>query len=220
MHISYDLYVITDEKLSHNRSHTEIARAAILGGADVIQLRDKECRCSDLIASAYAIRDITKKENRLFIINDRLDVALITGADGVHLGQDDIPIRLARKFSPKGFIIGISVGSVEEAVLAEMEGADYVALSPVFSTTSKEDAGFGHGLDMLMAIRSSIKIPLLAIGGIGPGNVTEVILAGADGVAVISAVVSSPDMSEAARELKSSITVARQMKLKRNLERI
>lgn len=220
MHMAYDLYVITDEKLSRNRSHIEIARAAISGGADVIQLRDKECRCSDLIVSACAIRDITNRMNTLFIVNDRLDVALISRADGVHLGQDDIPIRLARGISPKGFIIGISVGSVEEAIRAEMEGADYIALSPIFSTSSKEDAGSGHGLDMLMAIRSSVSIPLLAIGGIGPGNVTEVILAGADGVAVISAVVSSPDISEAARKLKSSITAAKHMKIKTDMERI
>lgn len=211
----YDLYVITDEKLSQGRLHYEIAEQAILGGVDVIQLRDKECSCADLIASASAIRNLTKKNNTLFIVNDRLDVALITGADGVHLGQDDISLEQARRITPKEFIIGISVGSIEEAVRAEMDGADYIALSPTFTTPSKENAGPGHGLCMLTAIRSQISIPLLAIGGITCSNVTEVILAGADGVAVISAVVSSRDIKSAVREMKIAITAAKVMYTKK-----
>ena len=117
------------------------------------------------------------------------------GADGVHLGQNDIRVGVARQIAPPGFIIGVSVGTVDEAVRAEEEGADYLAISPVFSTASKNDAGHGRGLDVVREIRRSVSVPVIAIGGINPGNVREVIAAGADGVAVISAVVGSKNIT-------------------------
>jgi thiamine-phosphate pyrophosphorylase len=186
-------------------SHAEIAQRVIAGGADVIQLRDKVCSCRELIRIGRTLREITKKSGTLFIINDRLDVALACGADGVHLGQDDICAVVARQLAPPGFIIGISVGTVEEAVRAEQDGADYIALSPVFPTASKNNAGPGHGLDVLQKIRQKVSLPVIAIGGINQDNVREVIVAGADGVAVISGVVGSPDITCAARELKNLI---------------
>jgi thiamine-phosphate pyrophosphorylase len=203
--MKYDLYVITDEAIAGGLSHAEIAQRAIAGGADVIQLRDKVCGCRELIRIGRRLREITKKTGTLFIINDRLDVALACGADGVHLGQDDICAVAARQLAPPGFIIGISVGTVDEAVRAEQDGADYIALSPVFSTSSKYNAGPGHGLDVLRQIRRNVSLPVIAIGGINRDNVREVIAAGADGVAVISGVVGSPDITIAARELKNSI---------------
>jgi thiamine-phosphate pyrophosphorylase len=154
----------------------------------------------------------------LFIVNDRLDVALACGADGVHLGQDDIRASVARQLAPPLFIIGVSVGTVDEAVRAERDGADYIAVSPVFPTASKDDAGPGHGLDALRKIRNTVTIPVIAIGGISRENAQDVIAAGADGVAVISAVVGSPDITRAARELKAIVRKAKRIFNENNRE--
>jgi thiamine-phosphate pyrophosphorylase len=203
--MNLDLYVITDETIAGGRSHAEIAQRAVAGGADVIQLRDKGLSCVGLAAAGREVAAITKRSDAVFIINDRLDVAIACGADGVHLGQDDMPVGTARQLAPPGFVIGASVGTVKEAVDAEREGADYLALSPTFSTASKDDAGPGHGLDRLREIRRAVSVPVIAIGGINRQNVRDVIAAGADGVAVISAVVASPDITAAARELKGLV---------------
>ena len=208
--MKYDLYVITDEAIAGGLTHAEIARRAIAGGADVIQLRDKACGCRELCRIGRALRTITMKTGTLFIVNDRLDVALACGADGVHLGQDDIRVDVARQIAQLGFIIGVSVGSVDEAVRAEEQGADYIALSPVFSTASKNDAGPGRGLDVVREIRRSVSVPVIAIGGINLDNVREVIAAGADGVAVISVVVGSRDIIATARELSKRISESKE----------
>jgi thiamine-phosphate pyrophosphorylase len=208
--MKYDLYVITDEAIAGGLTHEEIARRAIAGGADVIQLRDKMCGCRELIRIGRAFRAITMKTGTLFMVNDRIDVALACGADGVHLGQDDIRVEVARQIAPPGFIIGVSVGTVDEAVRAEEEGADYIAISPVFSTASKDDAGPGRGLDVVREIRRSVSVPVIAIGGINLDNVREVIRAGADGVAVISVVVGSKNIMKAARELKKRISESKE----------
>lgn len=208
--MKYDLYVITDEAIAGGLTHAEIARRAIAGGADVIQLRDKACGCRELYRIGRALRTITMKTGTLFIVNDRLDVALACGADGVHLGQDDIRVGVARQIAPPGFIIGVSVGTVDEAVIAEQEGADYLALSPVFSTASKNNAGTGRGLGVLQEIRRNVSVPVIAIGGINRDNVRDVIAAGADGVAVISVVVGSPDITAAVRELRKLVTDSRE----------
>lgn len=204
--MAYDLYVITDRVIGHGRSHALIARLAVAGGADTIQLRDKTMSCSEILTEALTIREITRQTGRLFIVNDRIDIALAAGADGVHLGQDDLPVRAARKIVPGDFILGVSVRSVADALSAESAGADYVALSPVFSTTSKDDAGPGHGLSLLREICSTVSVPVIAIGGIGLHNVGSTIRAGAAGAAVISSVVGADDIEGAARRMKSSIT--------------
>jgi thiamine-phosphate pyrophosphorylase len=203
--MNFDLYVITDETIAGGRSPAEIARQAVLGGADIIQLRDKCRSCAELIPVGREITAVTRKAGAVFIVNDRLDVAVACGADGVHLGQDDLRVDTARQLAPPGFIIGVSVGTVEEAREAEREGADYLALSPTFSTASKYNAGPGHGLDRLREIRRAVSLPLVAIGGINRQNAGDVIAAGADGIAVISAVVGSPDITAAARELKDLV---------------
>jgi thiamine-phosphate pyrophosphorylase len=203
--MNYDLYVITDEIVGLGRTHAEIAERAIAGGADVIQLRDKSCSSRDLIRIGRALRAITRRCSTLFIVNDRLDIALACGADGVHLGQGDMRCDVARQIAPPDFLIGVSVSNVDEACQAEREGADYVALSPTFSTGSKPDAGPGHGLDMLRKIRQNVSVPIIAIGGIAHHNAGEVIAAGADGIAVISAVVGATDITAAARDLKNLI---------------
>ena len=204
----YSLYVITDPALSLGRLHADVAALAVAGGADVIQLRDKFATGRDLLAAAEAIRTITASAGALFIVNDRLDIALASGADGVHLGQDDLPVQAARKIAPD-LIIGVSVGSVGEGVRAVADGADYVALSPLFSTPSKVDAGRGCGLDLLTTLCGELTVPVLAIGGINPSNVQQVIRAGAAGVAVISAVVSQPEIPLAVSGLKSLILEAK-----------
>jgi len=205
--MNYDLYVITDENIGSGRTHADIAEQAIAGGADAIQMRDKSCSSSELIRIGRVVREITRRSATLFIVNDHVDVALACGADGVHLGQGDMRTNVARQLTPPGFIIGVSVSTVEEACRAEQEGADYVALSPTFSTGSKPDAGPGHGLLVLREIRKKVSVPVIAIGGIHRGNVGEVIAAGADGIAVISAVVGAADITAAARELKNLINL-------------
>lgn len=207
--MAYDLYVITDVQIGRGRSHTILAEMALQGGADIIQLRDKRMDPASLYRTAQEIFALTRAAGACFIMNDRLDIALATGADGVHLGQQDMPISEARRIVPRDFIIGCSVGSVEEAIQAEISGADYLALSPVFATTSKDDAGEGHGLSTLGAIRAATRLPLVAIGGITWENIGSVITSGADGAAVISAVVGEEDVASAAAELKRQITAAK-----------
>lgn len=208
--MNIELYVITDETIAGGRSHAEIAEQALRGGADVIQLRDKGRSCAGLAAVGREIAAIIRKAGAVFIVNDRLDVAIACGADGVHLGRHDMRVSTARQLGPPGFIIGVSVGTVEEAMDAEREGADYLALSPIFPTASKEDAGPGVGLERLREICHAVAIPVIAIGGINRRNVRDVIGAGAAGIAVISAVVASPDITAAARDLKDLVRESRQ----------
>lgn len=207
----YSLYVVTDEKLSCGLTHAEIARRAVAGGANVIQLRDKEKSSRELYEIACEIREICR-DRSLFFVNDRLDIALAAKADGVHLGQDDLPIEAARQIVPENFLIGISVGNVDEARAAETAGADYVAVSPVFATASKTDAGVGHGVKAIRDIRAAVKCPVIGIGGINADNAAELIDAGLDGVAVISAVVSATDVTAAAENLSAIVRNAKEMR--------
>jgi thiamine-phosphate pyrophosphorylase len=203
--MNLDLYIITDEKIGRGRTHAKIAERAIAGGADAIQLRDKSRGSGELVRVGKILREITRRSSTLFIVNDRLDVALACGADGVHLGQGDLRTDVARQIAPPGFIIGVSISTPDEALQAEREGADYVALSPTFSTGSKADAGPGHGLDMLREIRKNVTIPVIAIGGITRENIRDAFAAGADGAAIISAVVGAADITAAARDLKALV---------------
>lgn len=210
--MTYELYVITDSQISGGREHADIATAAVRGGADVIQFRDKVMPARRFYEEAEKIREITRNAGILFIVNDRLDVALATEADGVHLGQGDLPLSAARRISPEGFIIGVSVGSVDQAVAAEEGGAGYIAVSPVFGTPSKPDAGPGLGIALVSEIAGRVSIPVVAIGGITAANVCRVIAAGADGVAVISAVVGDPDISAAARRMRTLVTRCKELR--------
>lgn len=209
MTLDLSLYVVTDVKVSRGLGHVESARRALKGGADVIQLRDKHLPSRELYDLAVEMTQLAHGYGALLIVNDRLDIAIASGADGAHLGQDDVPVKEARKLAPQNFIIGASVGNIDEALAAERDGADYVALSPIFSTPSKSDAGPGHGLGVLADIRRSVRVPVIAIGGITPANAASVIKAGADGVAVISAVIGQTDVERAARELKNIVLAAK-----------
>jgi thiamine-phosphate diphosphorylase len=205
----YDLYVITDPVLSRGRSHVEMARAALEGGADAVQLRDKSTSAYNLCLSAAEIQPIARKFGAAFLVNDRVDVALLSGADGAHVGPDDLPAREARKLLPRPGILGVSVGDRTEARRAERAGADYLGVGPVFATSTKPDAGEPLGVDRLAAIVGAVSIPVVAIGGINLENLSLVIGAGAAGAAVVSAVATADDMAAAARALKRCIVESR-----------
>ncbi len=209
-----ELYVVTDTVIGRGRSHAEMAALAVAGGAGIIQLRDKLLSSAGLLREAVAVREALGTSGALFVVNDSLGVAIVSGADGVHLGQSDGSITEARAVAGAagrgGFLIGVSVGSVEEAIRAVREGADYVALSPLFSTTSKGDAGAACGLLLLKEIREALPfVPLVAIGGINPGNVQDVFRAGADSASVVSAVVGQDDVAGAARGMVALIEQVR-----------
>ena len=197
------LYVITDEKASRGRSHLQVAEAAILGGADVLQLRDKEASSGRLYRVAMQLRKLTRDANIPFIVNDRLDIALAAGADGVHVGQTDLPASVVREIMGPDRILGVSVDTVEEALLAEKDGADYLGVGPVFEARgTKPDAGEPLGLDRIARIRRHCRLPIVAIGGIDLENAGKVRDAGADAAAVISAIGTADDIARAVRRLK------------------
>lgn len=194
------IYVITDEHVRPGRTHLEIAHAALIGGASVVQLRDKVSEDVRLVEIGRRIVDLARRYNAIFIVNDRVSVALTCGAHGVHVGQEDMSPSEVRRLMPEA-IIGVSASTVEEAMRAEQEGADYVAVGPIFPTETKQDAGQPVGLERIAEVRSSCRIPIVAIGGISLKNLREVVQAGADAIAVISAVVCAGDMIAATRAL-------------------
>src|SRR5512141_1071357 len=197
------LYVITDPKASRGRSELQVAEEAIAGGADVLQLRDKEASSGRLYEVALQLRKLTREAGIPFIVNDRLDIALAADADGVHVGQADLPAFVVRKIMGPARILGVSVETVEEAVLAERDGADYLGVGPVFEARgTKPDAGLPLGVDRIARIRRRCGLPIVAIGGINAENARTVREAGAVAAAVISAVVSADDITHAARRLK------------------
>ncbi|MFH0765780.1 MAG: thiamine phosphate synthase [Calditrichota bacterium] len=205
--VAWRLFVLTDEVLSGGRSHVEVAQAALAGGAKVIQLRDKQASSRKLLDCALKIRELTTATQAVFIVNDRLDIALASEADGLHVGQDDLPAQVARKLLGSKKILGVSARSVKEAIQAECDGADYIGLGPVFEARgTKVNAGEPLGLELIRAVRRIVKIPIIAIGGINRDNAAEVIQAGATGVAVISAVVGAADIKAATAEIKRIIT--------------
>ncbi len=201
------LYVIIDTKtLIKGRSHIDVASQAIQGGAKTIQLRDKLQSKKELLPIAQQLRNLCAGHDVLFIVNDYLDLALATDADGLHLGQSDLQTAVARKLLPTDKILGCSTTTVNQAINAESEGADYIAVGSIYPTTSKETVEV-VGLDRLRQIRQAVTLPLVAIGGITKDNIAEVMAAGADSVAVISAVVQAEDIEKAAREIAETLEV-------------
>jgi thiamine-phosphate pyrophosphorylase len=195
-------HVLTDTYLQCRYSHVELAELAISGGADTIQFRQKGGTTKEMIGAAEQMQALCKKAGISFIVNDRVDVAIACRADGVHLGQDDFPIPLARKLLGGEAIIGGSAGNLEEARACLEEGADYVGFGPVYPTSSKDDAGPASGLALLSQAVIAIPLPVIAIGGIGRSNVRAVLQTGAHGIAVISDVCCQQDPGEAARTLR------------------
>ncbi len=198
-HIS-GLYVIINTQALKGRSHVEAARQVISGGAKTIQLRDKLHSKKELLPIAQQLKELCAEHNVLFIVNDCLDIALATEADGLHLGQDDLPALAARKLLPMDKILGCSTNTVDQAIAAQSEGADYIAVGSIYPTLSKETVKV-VGLDRLRQVRQAVTSPLVAIGGITRDNAAEVMAAGADAVAVISAILQADDVEEATRQI-------------------
>lgn len=188
-------YFVTDSSLSRRGNISDV-RKAVSAGACAVQYRDKSEAASSLYKQALALRKICKGVP--FIINDRVDLCLAVAADGVHLGQDDMPCKMARRILGKNKIIGVTVHNIEQAIEAKRSGADYLAVSPVFQTMTKKDAGRPVGLSLIKKIKRKLRIPVVAIGGINLKNADSVIRAGADAICAISAVVTGFD---AAREI-------------------
>lgn len=186
------IYVILDS--------SKLGNEVLDGGCRLLQLRNKTAPTLWLYEEARRLREMTKRYNAIFIVNDRVDIALAVDADGVHLGKDDLPIGIARKLL-KNKIIGFSADTIGEALQAEKEGADYISLGPIFPTQTKPDAGPVIGLETLAKLKPMLKVPLVAIGGINKYNLIEVVKSGADAVAVVSAVSSSPLPRQAVEEL-------------------
>ncbi|MBN2409437.1 MAG: thiamine phosphate synthase [Candidatus Aminicenantes bacterium] len=203
--IDWRLCFIADSEAAGGREILPLIVDAVEGGATLVQLRGKKWTSRKFLELGVQAVRFLRAEKIPLIINDRLDIALACEADGVHLGQDDLPIHYARKLLGKNRMIGISTSTLEEAEEAEKAGADYVGAGPVFGTLSKRDIGPLLGLEGLRAIREKVKIPILAIGGLTAGNVGEVISAGADGVAVISAIAAAANPKKAAAEIIESI---------------
>jgi thiamine-phosphate pyrophosphorylase len=209
MRFDLSLYVITDRALARGRPLEEIVAAAIRGGATMIQLREKERPVREIVDTGRRLLEITRPAGVPLIVNDRVDVAMAIDADGVHVGQDDLPVADARRLVGPDKIVGASAGTVQEAVQAEADGADYVGVGSIFATATKPDAGPAIGPEAISEIRTVVRIPIVAIGGITPANAAEAIHAGAHGVAVLSAVVGADDVREAARRLAEVVRAAR-----------
>ena len=196
------LYVITESAISKGRGNEEIVREAIKGGAEIIQLREKDWGKDRIKEEAVKLLKICRENNVLFIVNDYVDVAMEIGADGVHLGQSDMSIEEARKICGDKLIIGLSTHSVEQAVDADQEDIDYITIGPIFKTRVKD---YEVGVEIIKPVLDNVLKPVIAIGGINKENIDEVLEQGAESVAVISAVVSADDVKKAASELVKKI---------------
>jgi len=203
----WQTYLVTQQTLSADRSTVEIVEQAIDGGVDAVQLREKEMPAKDRYELGQTLRELTAAADVDLIVNDRIDLARAIDADGVHLGQSDLPISVAREQLGDEAIVGVSVSTVSEARLAAITGADYLGVGAIYGTTSKPEAPTaedGLGLEALADIVQTVKIPVVAIGGITPENAAEPIAAGASSVAAISAITAADDPAAAVRALRES----------------
>ena len=198
------LYFLTDSNLS-KQGIVEDVKQVLSAGCKIVQYRDKEKSSKELVLEASKLAKLCKEQNALFLVNDRLDIAQAVNADGVHLGQNDMPLTVARKILGSEKVIGITAHNLEETLQAEKDGADYVCVSPIFHTDTKKDAGEPAGIGLVKEVKQKVKIPVAAIGGINLENVKQVIGAGADAVCVISAIVCSENVEKAAKEIIEEI---------------
>jgi thiamine-phosphate pyrophosphorylase len=193
----FNLYLITNRKLFSTQCSLYLAlEDALKAGVKALQLREKDLPTREFLEMALWMRDLTKEHGAKLFINDRADVALAVQADGVHLGQSSIPVHAVRKIAENNLLIGVSTHSIEEAVRAAKEGADFITLGPVYETLSKPGYGYPIGVGIIRELKIRISIPVLAIGGIKPDRVKEVREAGADGIALISAILTSKNIHE------------------------
>jgi thiamine-phosphate pyrophosphorylase len=196
--VDFKLYLITDRKQA-KMPLPEAVRLALQGGVPAVQLREKDLPVRELLALAQELRELTRKFGAKLFVNDRVDVAVAVGADGVHLGHQSMPVDAARRIVGSGMLVGASTHSVKEAKEAELKGADFITYGPIFETPSKAQYGEPVGIEALINANNSISIPIIALGGIKSGNIDQVIAAGAYGVAMISSILAADDITAAAR---------------------
>lgn len=196
------LYLVTDKEILEGRDFYKEIEQALKGGVKTVQLREKDTLGKEFLEKALKLRELTKKYNALFIVNDRVDIAILSKADGIHIGQDDIPLKEVKKIIPKDMIIGVSTGTLEEAIIAKNEGADYIGVGAVFKTETKKDAK-NTGLEILNEIKEKVSIPIVAIGGIKEENINEVGIV--DGYAIISDILKCKDIMEKSKKLLEKI---------------
>ena len=209
MAVNYSLYLVTDSTLAMGRPLPDVVRTALDGGVTCVQVREKDLPSRAYIEQLLSVRPLLRERGIPLFVNDRVDVALAVEADGVHLGQTDLPLAMARRVAAGRLVIGVSCESVQDATDAERGGADYVSVSPIFATPTKTDTAPALGLDGVRAVRRAVRVPVVAIGGINATNAADVIRAGADGICVVSAIVSAPDPRAAATSLRGIVEGAR-----------
>ncbi len=209
---NYQLYLVTDEKILEGRAYVKTLEEALHGGVSLVQLREKELSARAFYHRAVEVHQLTQRHGVPLIVNDRVDIALAMGAEGVHVGQQDLPVSAVRQVVGHGMVIGASAATLEEALRAEEEGADYIGVGALFPTRTKTNTR-PVTLDQLKAIKQAVGIPVVAIGGIGKENVSSVIQQGVDGVAVVSAVLQQKSPQNAASALTQIIGEARRKSL-------
>lgn len=211
---AFDLsvYLVTDTGLCGTRGVIETVRQSISAGATVVQLRDPVSKTRALVELARALRDVLQPAGIPLIVNDRVDVALAAEADGVHVGQADMATADVRKLIGPDPLLGLSITALADLEASDLTQVDYLGVGPVFATATKADAAPAMGLQGLAAVRSTSAPPIVAIGGIHAGNTADVIAAGADGVAVVSAICAATDAAAATRELSGIVATARRLK--------
>ena len=203
------LYVILDKQILAGKDELDIARQIIHGGARIIQLRDKQSDKAELLPVAQKLRDLCSKEDVLFIINDYLDLVIAVDADGLHIGQGDLPLPVVRNELPIDKIIGCSITTVSQAMEAQDNGVDYIAVGSIFPTATKEGVTV-VGVDMIKELKQNVAPPLVAIGGINMSNIAEVVAAGADSIAIISAILEEKDIKEAVQQLTAKMEMTKE----------
>jgi thiamine-phosphate pyrophosphorylase len=207
--LDFDLYVVTDRQLTAGRPLRLVVEAALRGGARAFQLREKDLSPRELYPLAIEMRQLTQTYGARLLINDRVDVALAVDADGVHLTTTSLPASIARQLLGPGRLIGVSTHTLTEAQAAADAGADFLVFGPVFYTPSKAPYGEPVGLDALRVVRAAVNLPILAIGGVKKANLDQVLAAGADGIAVISAIISADDPRAASQDLLGTLRSGR-----------
>lgn len=197
------LYLVTDQSLLRGRTLADVVAAAVQGGVSCVQLREKQLGSREFLAQALMLKKLLAPHGVPLVINDRIDIALACGAEGVHLGQGDLPVEEARRLLPPDVFIGWSVESLSDVARSAALPLDYLGVSPIFATATKTDTNTPWGLQGLVQVRAATALPLVAIGGIHAGNAREVLLAGADSLAVVSALCAADDPCAAAVRLRA-----------------
>lgn len=202
--INYELYLVTDTNICPREKLVSVTESAIKGGVTLVQLREKDISTREFFAEASELKKLCMYYNVPLLINDRIDIALAVDADGIHIGQSDMPLKVSRKILGPNKIIGLSAGNVNQAVEAVSDGADYLGVGAVFPTSTKRDAS-NVGIEMLKQVRKSVDIPIVGIGGINPDNISQLYGSGIEGVAVVSCIMGSDDPYAVSKQLSQMV---------------